>query len=169
MSGLSNGNGMFPAVSWGVCAQRSLFPNCVCCDPRCRQSLRPHRLTSPLAVSAEDLLLICKLNDIKDFSASQWQVLPSTPLLRCCRVNHHLSQDVDASFKLEHKQQRCSTAATPGEQEPGSTNRSPFLEKADPSLSKWSVGLVRSGDVSVGDRAGVTWAGRCGAQLLPGR
>lgn len=116
--------------------------NCVCCDPRCRQSHRPHRLTSPLAVSAEDLLLICKLDDIKNFSSSQWQVLPPTPLLHCCRVNHHLSQDVDTSFELKHKRQRCSSAATPGEHEPGSTNRSPFLEKADLSLSKRSVGLV---------------------------
>lgn len=130
-------------LSTGVCVhEESCSQNFVRCDPHCGQGLSPHRLTSPLAVSAEDLLLICKLNDIKNFSSSQRQVLPSAPLLHCCGVDHHLRQDLDASFELKHKQKCCCSAATPGECELGRPNCSPFLEKADPSLPKWSVGLV---------------------------
>lgn len=144
-------------LSTGVCAEEMRSQNFVCCDPHCRQSLSPHRLTPPLAISAEDLLLICKLNDIKNFSSSQRQVLPSAPLLHRCRVNHHLSQDVDASFKLKHKQQHCSSAGAPGEH-----------GKSRPLSSQMvcRTGLMW-GCFSGGNRTGPTWvsAGLCRAQL----
>lgn len=146
-------------------ARRNLFPK-LCCAPCCGQTPSPSRLTPPLAVPAEDLLLICKLNDIKDFSPSQWQVLRSTPLLCCCRVDHHLSQDVDAAFELKYKQQ-CPRGA-----ESDRSDRSPSLKKSRLLSSQMvcGTGLIR------GNGAGVTWGnkagchlgitGPCGAQVL---
>lgn len=139
---------LIPISAWGVCSpchpstlqcKHSLevtSSDCleaVCCDPRSKQSLSPHGLTPPLAVSAEDLILVCKLNHIKNFSPSERQILPSAPLLSHCRVDHHLGQDSDAPFKLKHKQQCCSSSSCPKQCWPCSSNLFPFMEKAGSS------------------------------------
>lgn len=146
-------------------ARRSFFPK-PCCAPCYGQTPSPSRLTPPLAVPAEDLLLICKLNDIKDFSWSQWQVLRSAPLLCCCRINHHLSEDTDAAFKLKQKQQ-CPWGVESGRSDCSlSSKKSRFL----------SGQMVCGTDLTWGNEAGVTSGnqvgcdlgitGPCGTQLL---
>lgn len=152
-------------VCQGVFGRRSFFPK-LGCAPCCGQSPPPSRLTSPLAVPAEDLLLICELDDIKDFSRSQWQVLGSAPPLCCCRIDHHLSQDIDAAFKLKHKQQ-C-----PWGVKSDRSDRSPSLEN-----SRFLSGQMVCGTGLIwGNGGGVTWrnkagcdldiTGPCGAELL---
>lgn len=150
---LTCGEDLSEGLSGDVCTKK-LLPKTVQCS-LLWASPSPSRLTPPLAVPAEDLLLICELNDIKDFSRSQWQVLRSAPLLCRCRVDHHLSQDFDAAFKLKRKQQ-C-----PWGVESGRSDRSPSLKK-----HRFLSGPMVCGTALIcGNGAGVTWGNKAGCDL----